>query len=709
MTKKLMKNSVLILFSLAVASACQPAGPPQPGSEPVAGAVVPASIETKPTAGDGANDAAILINSANPAASLILGADTGGGLELYRLDGSLAGAMNERRISLVDVRYNFPLGGSDTALIMAYDSTATELVAYRLGDDGQSLIQVSGRAIETKAEIEGLCLYQSPLSGKFYAFAAGKGMIQQWEIYDQNGSVAARKIRDMPVGLGAAHCAVHDADSALYYSQETVGVWKLNAEPESEAEAEAISLAEPHGPFVGDVKGIAIYEHQDGGGVLMVSDADISTFQLIDLSTHERLGHFTVAAHGGIGSVDESEGIAITSMPLSDEFPRGLAVVTDDYNDGNNTNYKVLSWADIASGLGLPESAGTNPTLKLESLAVTVSPSVETEPVKSYGDAADDPAIWVHPDDAAQSMIIGSQKQHGINVYALDGSLLQSLADGRINNVDLRYGFSLQGKPVDIVAGTNRTTDSISIYGVNPVTRTLENLADGVIATGMLDPYGLCMYRSPKTGSFYVFVNDTDGLVKQFELRDNGSGRVAAESVREFKIETQTEGCVADDETGVLYVGEEDVGIWKYSAEPDGGEDRSMVDSTEDGNITDDVEGLSIYYAANGEGYLIASNQGADSYAVYERSGENRFIGLFHVVADEATGIDGASETDGLDVTSANLGPAFPNGVFVVQDGRNITPDERQNFKLVPWERIARAMGLETYNGYDPRAASSNP
>ncbi|HET6565603.1 MAG TPA: phytase, partial [Xanthomonadales bacterium] len=176
--------------------------------------------------------------------------------------------------------------------------------------------------------------------------------------------------------------------------------------------------------------------------------------------------------------------------------------------------------------------------------------------------------------------------------------------------------------------------------------------------------------------------------------------------VREFKLDTQTEGCVADDETGDLYIGEEDVGIWKYSAEPDAGEARVAVDSVADGNLTDDVEGLAIYFGPNGSGYLIASNQGADSYAVYERAGDNKFLGLFHVVADADTGIDGASETDGLDVTSANLGPAFPNGLFIVQDGRNISPDDRQNFKLVPWERIATEMGLEVHSGYDPRAGS---
>ena len=294
----------------------------------------------------------------------------------------------------------------------------------------------------------------------------------------------------------------------------------------------------------------------------------------------------------------------------------------------------------------------------------------------------------------------------GINVYNLEGQLVQSLADGRINNIDLRYNFPLGDGSIDLLTASNRSTDSISIYAVNPETRRLYEIADGLLDTGMADPYGLCMYRSTKNGNYYVIINDTDGVVKQWQLLDAGNGKVGVKLAREFKIDTQTEGCVADDETGDLYIGEEDVGIWKYSAEPDAGEARISVDTIADGNLTDDVEGLAIYIGPNGSGYLIASNQGADSYAVYERAGNNKFLGLFHVVAGADTGIDGVSETDGLDVTSANLGPAFPNGLFLAQDGRNISPDDRQNFKLVPWERIATEMGLEVYSGYDPRAGS---
>ncbi|MGI9260788.1 MAG: phytase, partial [Woeseiaceae bacterium] len=475
--------------------------------------------------------------------------------------------------------------------------------------------------------------------------------------------------------------------SALYFSLETLGVFKLNAEPESEAEKEIVDVAQPFGRFAGDVKGVAIYEHQDGG-FLLVSDADESRLQVYDLASAKHVGSLA------IDGVDESEGISATNAALSTGLANGVLVVTDDLNEPEHTNFKIVAWRDVADALGL--EVGDAPVHDAPPTAIIVKPSVETEPVMSFGDAADDPAIWVHPTDPGLSLIIGSQKQRGINVYDLDGKLLQSRADGRINNVDLRYGFDLGGETVAIVTGSNRTTDGISVWIVDEKSRTLIDVADGIIDTGMTDPYGACMYHSATSGQYYVFVNGKDGLVRQWVLEGNNDGRVAATQVREFNVGSQTEGCVADDDTGDLYIGEEDVGIWKVSAEPDGGEDQKLVDGTGDnGNLTADVEGLAIYYEAEGEGYLVASNQGADSYALYERSGDNRFIGIFHVVADETVGIDGISETDGLDVSSAYLGPDFPGGVFVAQDGRNITPSENQNFKLVPWQRISDAMGLE--------------
>jgi 3-phytase len=314
----------------------------------------------------------------------------------------------------------------------------------------------------------------------------------------------------------------------------------------------------------------------------------------------------------------------------------------------------------------------------------TVMATVETDPVPNGGDAADDPAIWVNPNDPAQSVIIGTDKRGGLAVYELSGKQIQYLPDGQMDNVDLRDGFKLDGQTVAIVTASNRKDNSIAIYKINPQSRTLENVAARKIKHG-LTVYGMCMYRSAKTGKIYYFGTSKSGEVEQWELFES-NGKVDAKKTRNFKLGSVVEGCVADDELGHFYVAEEAVGIWKFGAEPETGAEHIQVAKVGDGHLFADVEGLAIAYGKDGAGYLITSSQGNHSYVVYRREGNNEFVKKFRVSAGE--GVDGCEETDGIDVTTANLGPSFPHGVFVVQDGFN--DKGNQNFKLVPLQAIVK-------------------
>jgi 3-phytase len=313
-----------------------------------------------------------------------------------------------------------------------------------------------------------------------------------------------------------------------------------------------------------------------------------------------------------------------------------------------------------------------------------VTATVETDPVPNGGDAADDPAIWVNPNDPAQSTIIGTDKRGGLAVYDLSGKQIQYLSDGLMDNVDLRDGFRLGGQTVTIVTASNRKDNSIAVYKINPQTRTLEKLASIKVENGLI-LYGMCMYRSARAGKMYFFGTSKSGDVGQWELFES-AGNVGANKVRNLKLGTKVEGCVADDELGFFYVSEEAVGIWKFGAEPDDGSPPKQVAKAGDGRLFADVEGLTIAYGKNGAGYLIASSQGNHSYVVYRREGDNQFVKNFRI--GDGGGIDGCEETDGIDVTTANLGPAFPNGVFVVQDGFN--DKGNQNFKLAPLQNIVK-------------------
>ncbi len=316
--------------------------------------------------------------------------------------------------------------------------------------------------------------------------------------------------------------------------------------------------------------------------------------------------------------------------------------------------------------------------------AYTVYPEMETEPVASEDDAADDPAIFIHPDDLAKNVIIGTDKQMGLIVYGVDGRILHQYEVGRINNVDLRQEVEWDGDRITIVGGSNRSDNSLVFYQLDEATRALTSLHDRPIASDVNEVYGFCLYHSEE---LYAFVVGKDGIVEQWALAPGNDDRLEARRVRTFDVGNQCEGLVADDELGFLYVGEEEVGIWKYGAEPADGDSRRKVQTIDENkNLKADIEGLTIYYGEGETGYLIASSQGNHTYALYERAGDNRYLGSFRI--EGKNGIDGTFDTDGIDVTHRGFSEAFPHGIFVAQDGKN--GRESQNFKVVDWRQIEK-------------------
>ncbi|WP_245894986.1 phytase [Nostoc cycadae] len=388
--------------------------------------------------------------------------------------------------------------------------------------------------------------------------------------------------------------------------------------------------------------------------------------------------------------------------------------------------------------------SGFNQILTLDTdLIPTVAPTVETSPALLDDDIqnadADDPAIYVNATNSADSLVLTSVKNGGLRVYNLSGELLQTFNPGdiRYNNIDLQYGFKLGDSTIDIAVASDRENDQLAIFKINPNPTTpgeyLEDITDSSISTifqaapfnppyssSSRSAYGLALYRSPQTNDYYAFVSRRQtGDVAQLKLIDKGNGQIGAELVREFTIPTtegrspQTEGMVVDQETGYLYIGQEDVGIWKFDAEPFGNNTGTLIDRVRalgGSNLTDDVEGLTIYYGSDGQGYLLASSQGDNTFVAYNRAGNNQYIGSFAVGNNGS--IDSVQESDGADVINVPLGANFPSGVFITQDGSNepgvIADGENisSNFKFVPWENIANAfpdaLTIDT-TSYNPR------
>lgn len=326
-----------------------------------------------------------------------------------------------------------------------------------------------------------------------------------------------------------------------------------------------------------------------------------------------------------------------------------------------------------------------------------VAADVETPAVRArpQDDAADDPAIWIHPTDPSKSVVIGTVKKYGLEVYRLDGTLIHSYKIGNPNNVDIRTGFRLgDGSTTDLVVFSDRFTNELAVYSINPSDCSLTEMPGGRIKTALTEVYGICLYKD-LSGAFFVFINGKDGTVEQYQLSADGQKGIQGIRKRTLKLQTQPEGMVADDRAGIVYFGEEDKGIWRVAAAADAQVVPQFVPNSglSNPNIKFDVEGLAIYPTSDSNGYLIASSQGNNSYAVFERQGNNRYIGSF-AIGDFA--IDGTSDTDGIELTAIPLSASFPKGLFVAQDGANKDATGKltgQNFKLVSWEKIEKVIG----------------
>ena len=329
----------------------------------------------------------------------------------------------------------------------------------------------------------------------------------------------------------------------------------------------------------------------------------------------------------------------------------------------------------------LPLAACATGPAPYTGVVATVVPMNETAPMNGEGDLADDPAIWVNTADTASSLILGTNKDEGVYVYALDGGELQELPVGQVNNVDLRG---------NIAVASNDSYNVISWFDINPETLTVSHVGNS--PTGKEEPYGICAGMSGET--YKAAVTYKDGTIQIWSATWETVDTLTPSLDRVVKLPSKLEGCVFDDANERLFVGEEAFGVWAVDLKDETAEP-VVVDTIAAANgLVEDVEGMSLWLGDDStSGYLVVSAQAADRYVVYDRAPPFAPRGVFSIVDNEATGIGGVTHTDGLDITSAPL-PGLPGGLLVVQDDANPVSEYNQNFKMVDWTAIAEALGL---------------
>ncbi|CAM5610026.1 3-phytase [Streptomyces alboniger] len=323
---------------------------------------------------------------------------------------------------------------------------------------------------------------------------------------------------------------------------------------------------------------------------------------------------------------------------------------------------------------------------------------------------ADDPAIWRDADHPDRSLVIATGKQGGLRVYDLDAREVQSLpapaapgpdhAPGRYNNVDLVQGLRLSSGRADLAVTSDRGTDRLRFYRIDNSrpgrpTDATDPSAPPVFSSSQEEideqrtAYGLATWTDKATGRSYALVSQRERTsIALLELTPAAGGKVGYRKVRtldlpaDFRLPDgtswspcgepgelpQVEGMVVDPADGTLYAGQEDVGIWRLRADLTGKpklidkvreygvpgtydeETEECAAGTDPGyggkHVTADVEGLTLLTEKDGDGHLLASSQGDNTFAAYDRevSDANEYEGGFRVTA-ASPALDGSGRS----------------------------------------------------------------
>jgi 3-phytase len=339
---------------------------------------------------------------------------------------------------------------------------------------------------------------------------------------------------------------------------------------------------------------------------------------------------------------------------------------------------------------------------------IAVNPVIRTA---SVADDADDPAVWIDRTAPERSLVIGTNKvaapAGALVVFDLDGAVVQTLGGlNRPNNVDVEYGLPLGGSPVDIVVATERLESRLRIWRVDPTRRQLVDVGAVPVFEGERGeramPMGVALYKRPRDGAVFAIVSPKTGgtadYLGQYLLEDDGRGGVRGTRVRRFGAfsggaagpdgENEIEAVAVDDALGFVFYADENAGIRKYHADPDHPEAPRELALFGTTGFAGDREGIALYARADGTGYLLCTDQraGGSEVRVFRREGRP---GDPHD-HDEALAViaGGADATDGLEATSAGLGPRLPEGAIVAMNSAG------RNFFVFDW----RSVGLRLAN-----------
>ncbi|GEO03414.1 3-phytase [Adhaeribacter aerolatus] len=311
-------------------------------------------VVTEPAAHD-TDDPAIWINPQDPAKSLIIGTDKNqeGALYVYDLEGKIIKekvVTGLKRPNNVDIAYGFKLRGQLIDFAVTTERLTNKIRIYRLPEmqpiDNGGIDVFAG---EKQRAPMGISLYKRPSDGNIYAIVGRKDGPRNgtylWQYLleeDKSGNIKGRKVREFGKYSGNKEIESIAVDAELgyvYYSDETIGVRKYYADPDS-ANVE-LALFATSG-FTEDHEGVSIYTKKDKTGYIIVSDQQANKFHIFTREGTKNNPH----DHRLVKVIDvstiSSDGSEVTSVALNEKFPKGLFVAMSD-----DKTFQYYSWQDI--------------------------------------------------------------------------------------------------------------------------------------------------------------------------------------------------------------------------------------------------------------------------------------------------------------------------------------------------------------------------
>jgi len=348
----------------------------------------------------------------------------------------------------------------------------------------------------------------------------------------------------------------------------------------------------------------------------------------------------------------------------------------------------------LIPGLGLLHAAATDPVApdKDAANATPLAPRIVSERVQFD---SDDPAIWINIDDASASLVIGTDKhsEGALYLFDLKGRIVRrSIPLRRPNNVDVVQGVRLGEQRMDLAVTTEREEQRLRLFSLPDLVGL--DQGDLVVFDGDRSraPMGVAFYKRPSDGALFVIVGGksgpSDGYLWQYRVELGADRRVVLRKCREFgrySGRKEIEAIAVDAELGYVYYSDEQYGIHKYYADPDHPDAARELSVFGREGFASDIEGIAICRLGAGTGYLVVSNQQADTFRIFPREG---LAGNPHAHPFLASVRLSTRESDGCDMSVIPL-PGFPGGLFVAMSAD-------RSFQYYAWEDIARLAGLKS-------------